>query len=64
MQNSVNKKICVREDRSLIINELVDIVINVVGKNILKKYYLSKPQGVRGRNADLILMKEVLDWEP
>jgi len=28
------------------------------------EYDLSKPQGVRGRNANLTLVKKVLDWEP
>ena len=29
-----------------------------------KKYDLSAPQGVRGRNADLTLIKNILGWEP
>jgi len=34
------------------------------GKTIKKRNDLTKPQGVRGRNADLTLMRSVLGWEP
>jgi nucleoside-diphosphate-sugar epimerase len=36
----------------------------VAGKRISKDYDLSKPQGVRGRNSDNSLLREVLHWEP
>ncbi len=43
---------------------LADMVIKISGKKISKTYDLSAPQGVRGRNADLTLVKKVLKWEP
>ena len=46
------------------INELVDMVAHIAGKTITKRHDLKKPQGVRGRNADLTLMKKTLGWEP
>jgi nucleoside-diphosphate-sugar epimerase len=46
------------------INELVDMVAKIAGKRIRKRHDLTKPQGVRGRNADLTLMKKVLGWQP
>jgi nucleoside-diphosphate-sugar epimerase len=46
------------------INELVDIVANIAGKKISKRYDLTKPQGVRGRNSDNTRLREVLQWEP
>jgi nucleoside-diphosphate-sugar epimerase len=52
------------QDRMISINELVDIVANVAGKKIGKRYDLTKPQGVRARNSDNTLLREVLDWEP
>jgi nucleoside-diphosphate-sugar epimerase len=52
------------QDRMISINELVDIVANVAGKKIGKHYDLTKPQGVRARNSDNTLLREVLDWEP
>jgi len=51
-------------DRLVTISELADMIINISGKELEKKYDTSKPQGVRGRNADLTLVKKVLDWEP
>jgi nucleoside-diphosphate-sugar epimerase len=46
------------------IDELADIIIKISGKKIVKRYDLTKPQGVRGRNADLTLVRKVLNWEP
>ena len=52
------------QDRMISINELVDIVSCIAGKTICKRYDLTKPQGVRGRNSDNTRLREVLDWEP
>ena len=52
------------QDRMLSINELVDIVAGIAGKKISKRYDLTKPQGVRGRNSDNTRLRQVLGWEP
>jgi len=64
MQSDFNDPINLGQDRLVTINELVDIVAKISGKKISKNHDLSKPQGVRGRNADISLMKRILDWEP
>lgn len=46
------------------VDELVDIISRIAGKNLIKRHDLSKPQGVRGRNSDNRLLREVLGWEP
>ncbi|MBT8143951.1 MAG: NAD-dependent epimerase/dehydratase family protein [Gammaproteobacteria bacterium] len=46
------------------INELVDIVCEAAGKELEKAHDTSKPQGVRGRNSDNTLLRDVLGWEP
>jgi len=46
------------------INELVDIVEGIAGVTLERRYDLSAPQGVRGRNSDNALIKKLLDWEP
>ncbi len=46
------------------IDELVDLVCKIAGKNLKKQHDLSKPQGVRGRNSDNRRLREVLGWEP
>jgi GDP-D-mannose 3', 5'-epimerase len=45
------------------INELVNIVKGIAGKNINMKH-ISGPLGVRGRNSDNKLIKEKLGWAP
>lgn len=50
-------------DRAVSVNELVDIIADIAGVKVAKKY-VDGPQGVRGRNADLTKVKEVLGWEP
>jgi len=51
------------QDRMVTINQLADIVADVAGIRIQKRH-VPGPQGVRGRNADLTLMRQVLGWEP
>ncbi|HTH51943.1 MAG TPA: NAD-dependent epimerase/dehydratase family protein [Pyrinomonadaceae bacterium] len=51
------------QDRMVTINELADIVANAAGITIEKKH-VDGPQGVRGRNSDNSLLREVLGWEP
>jgi nucleoside-diphosphate-sugar epimerase len=52
------------QDRLISVDELVDIVADLAGKRLRKRYDLSKPQGVRGRNSDNTRLREVLGWEP
>jgi len=51
-------------DHLVSINELIDIISGIAGKTIDKDYDLTKPQGVRGRNSDNSLLRDVLNWEP
>jgi nucleoside-diphosphate-sugar epimerase len=51
-------------DELVSINGLVDLVAEMAGKKISKRYDLSKPQGVRGRNSDNTQLRTVLGWEP
>lgn len=46
------------------IDELAGMIISISGKKITKIYNTNKPQGVRGRNSDNTLLKQVLNWEP
>ena len=46
------------------INELVDIVEDIAGIRLKRRYNLSAPKGVNGRNSDNTLIKKVFDWEP
>jgi nucleoside-diphosphate-sugar epimerase len=64
MESDYTKPVNIGSDRLVTIDELAKIVIKISGKEISIKHDLSKPQGVRGRNADLTLVKSVLCWEP
>jgi nucleoside-diphosphate-sugar epimerase len=50
-------------DEMVTINQLVDMVAGVAGKQIIKKH-IPGPEGVRGRNSDNNLIKEKLGWAP
>jgi len=64
MDSDYDKPLNLGSDRLVTINELYDIVANIASKKINKKHDLSKPQGVRGRNSDNTLLREILSWEP
>jgi GDP-D-mannose 3', 5'-epimerase len=51
-------------DELVTVNQLVDTVCAVAGKQLHKQHDLTKPQGVRGRNSDNTLIKQVLGWCP
>ena len=44
------------------INDLVDIVAKVAGKEV-KKIHIDGPLGVRGRNSNNDLIREKLNWD-
>ena len=52
------------QDRMLSIDELVDIVCEIGGKSLKKRYNLDKPTGVRGRNSDNSRLRQTLGWVP
>jgi nucleoside-diphosphate-sugar epimerase len=51
-------------DELVTIDQLVDLVSEVAGKCLIKRHNLKGPQGVRGRNSDNRLLRQVLGWEP
>ena len=46
------------------INQLVDIIEEIAGQPLQRRYDLTAPQGVRGRNSDNTLIQERLGWQP
>ena len=62
MRSSYAQPLNLGQDRMVTINQLVDMVAAIAGKRIRKRYDLSKPQGVRGRNSDNSRLRAVLDW--
>jgi nucleoside-diphosphate-sugar epimerase len=46
------------------INQLVDLVEEIAGVKLERRYNLKAPKGVNGRNSDNTLIKKLLNWEP
>ncbi|MBV9216055.1 MAG: NAD-dependent epimerase/dehydratase family protein [Acidobacteria bacterium] len=63
MRSNHRDPINLGQDRMVSINELADMLADIAGVEITKRY-VSGPQGVRGRNSDNTKLKEVLGWEP
>jgi len=64
MRSDYSEPLNLGQDRMLSINDLVDMIAGIAGKKISKRYDLTKPQGVRGRNSDNTRLNQVLSWEP
>ena len=64
MRSTYHDPLNLGTDELVTINQLVDLVARIAGKDIKKRYDLSKPQGVRGRNGDNCRLRQVLGWEP
>lgn len=63
MESDYEDPLQLGSDQAVTINELADMIAGIAGVEIVKKH-IPGPQGVRGRNADLSLAREVLGWEP
>jgi GDP-D-mannose 3',5'-epimerase len=46
------------------INQLVDIVEEIAGIKLKRRYNLDAPKGVRGRSSDNTLIRKLFNWEP
>ena len=64
MDSSYSAPINLGSSQMVTINQLVDIVENIANKRLKRKYIIDAPKGVRGRNSENTLIKEVLGWEP
>jgi nucleoside-diphosphate-sugar epimerase len=51
-------------DELVTVNGLVDIVESIAGIKLKRRYDLSAPKGVNGRNSDNALIQRVLGWAP
>lgn len=63
MESEVKEPINIGSSELVSINQLADLAIEFSGKTIEKKYDLTKPQGVRGRNSDNSLWIEKFGYE-
>jgi nucleoside-diphosphate-sugar epimerase len=64
MQSDFNEPLNLGRDRMVTINQLAEIIIDISGKKGITLEHVDGPQGVRGRNSDNSLLREVLEWQP
>ena len=64
MRSDRREPLNIGSDEMVTINDLSDIAMGLAGKELKKEHQMDKPQGVRGRNSENTLVKEVLGWAP
>ena len=64
MASDVHEPINIGSSELVSILELVRIVEEIAGIKLEHRHDLTAPQGVRGRNSDNELVRELLGWEP
>ena len=64
MYSNIQEPINLGSSEMVSINQLVDIVEDIAGYKLERKYDLGAPKGVRGRNSENTLIRHYLNWEP
>ncbi len=63
MRSDFHDPLNLGQDRMVTINQLADMVAGIAGVRITRKH-IAGPMGVRGRNSDNTLLRQVLKWAP
>lgn len=64
MQSDFSEPLNLGRDRMVTINQLAEIIIEISGKKNIGLKHIDGPQGVRGRNSDNSMLRDVLQWQP
>jgi GDP-D-mannose 3',5'-epimerase len=64
IESDVQEPINIGSSEMVTINGLVDLVEDIAGVKLRRRYNTTAPQGVRGRNSDNTLILGRLGWEP
>ncbi len=64
MASDIDVPINLGSSEMVSINQLIDIVSEIAGITVSRRYNLAAPKGVRGRNSDNTLILDQLGWEP
>ncbi|MBA3571301.1 MAG: NAD-dependent epimerase/dehydratase family protein [Pyrinomonadaceae bacterium] len=64
MDSEIMEPINLGSSEVVSISQLVGIAEDVAGIKVKRRYNLSAPKGVNGRNSDNILIQKYLGWEP
>jgi nucleoside-diphosphate-sugar epimerase len=63
-ESEIDEPINLGSSELVTINQLVDIVEEIAGVKLERRYDLGAPKGVNGRNSDNTKIQEKLGWEP
>jgi nucleoside-diphosphate-sugar epimerase len=64
MYSDIEEPINLGSSEMVSISQLVDIVEDIAGYRMIRKFDRDAPKGVRGRNSDNTLIRKYLNWEP
>ena len=64
MASDVRDPLNIGSDELVTINQLIDIVEDIAGVRLKRRYNLKAPKGVRGRSSDNTLIRRRLGWAP
>jgi nucleoside-diphosphate-sugar epimerase len=64
MNSEIVEPINLGSSEAVTINKLVDLAEDIAGIKLKRRYDLSAPKGVNGRNSDNTLIRRYLNWEP
>jgi GDP-D-mannose 3', 5'-epimerase len=64
MNSNILEPVNLGSSEAVSINQLVDIVEDIAGITLERRYNLDAPKGVNGRNSDNTLIQKYLGWEP
>jgi GDP-D-mannose 3', 5'-epimerase len=64
MRSDVRQPINLGSSEMVSINQLVSLAERIGKVKLQRRYDLTAPKGVRGRNSDNTLIKQLLGWEP
>lgn len=64
MDSEILEPINLGSSEMVSINRLVDLVEEIAGIKLKRRYDLDAPKGVVGRNSDNTLIRKYLNWEP
>ena len=64
MDSNILEPINLGSSEMVSVNQLVDIVEDIAGIKLNRRYDLDAPKGVMGRNSDNTLIRKYLGWEP
>jgi GDP-D-mannose 3', 5'-epimerase len=64
LESEIHEPINLGSSELVTINQLVDIVEEIAGVRLHRRYKLDAPRGVNGRNSDNTRIVQYLGWEP